>query len=192
MAALSQSRALAGVRAFTTVRPRQIAQVSNGTKVTMRRKDTYMVEVQVGEEEPEDIAVRRFMKAVVQTKVIEKLRSRKTKETKIEAYKRRLRERHEARKLGLVEPTWEEAYGEDVDPKPFDEFFARDPDNELYGDFPLPNDEFFPGNYADAGFGDNKWGGYMDQGRTGGYMNQQGGYMNQQGGYINQNGGYMQ
>lgn len=45
MATLSQSRALSGVRAFTGIRPRQVAQVSNGCKVFMRRKDSYMVEV---------------------------------------------------------------------------------------------------------------------------------------------------
>lgn len=38
----------------------------------------------LGEEEPEDIAVRRYMKAVMESKVLEVLRWRKTKETKIE------------------------------------------------------------------------------------------------------------
>jgi hypothetical protein len=45
MAALSQARAVSGCRAFTGIRPRQVAQVSNGCKVFMRRKDSYMVEV---------------------------------------------------------------------------------------------------------------------------------------------------
>ena len=44
-----------------------------------------MIEVNLGEEEPEDIAVRRYMKAVMESKVLEVLRYRKTKETKIEA-----------------------------------------------------------------------------------------------------------
>ena len=35
-------------------------------------------------------------------------------------------------RLKIVEPTWEEAYGEDIDPKPFADFFSRDPD-EYYG-----------------------------------------------------------
>jgi len=55
-------------------------------------------QVNLGEEEPEDIAVRRFMKAVMDSKLLDKLRARRYTETKIEAYKRRLRERHEARK----------------------------------------------------------------------------------------------
>ena len=38
----------------------------------------------IGEEEPEDVAVRRYMKAVMESKVLEVLRWRKTKETKIE------------------------------------------------------------------------------------------------------------
>lgn len=44
-----------------------------------------MIEVNLGEEEPEDIAVRRYLKAVTESKVLEVLRWRKTKETKIEA-----------------------------------------------------------------------------------------------------------
>jgi hypothetical protein len=108
MAALTQARTIAGCKAFTGIRPRRVAAVSNGSKYFMRRKDSYMVEVRqpapldrggvgrgatcvaqhsgspdpaaggaqvnVGEEEPEDIAVRRFMKSVMQTKVVEQVR----------------------------------------------------------------------------------------------------------------------
>jgi hypothetical protein len=45
MASLGQCRALAGCRAFTGMRARQTKQISNGCKVFMRRKDSYMVEV---------------------------------------------------------------------------------------------------------------------------------------------------
>ena len=45
MALLSQSRCLAGSKAFTGVRPRQAPAVANGSKYFMKRKDSYMVEV---------------------------------------------------------------------------------------------------------------------------------------------------
>lgn len=45
MATLTQSRALAGSKAFTGLRPRRVAQVANGGKVFMRRNDAYMIEV---------------------------------------------------------------------------------------------------------------------------------------------------
>ncbi|KAG1671027.1 hypothetical protein FOA52_014271 [Chlamydomonas sp. UWO 241] len=190
MSALSQSRCLAGSRAFTGIRPRQVAQVSNGCKVFMRRKDSYMVEVNLGEEEPEDIAVRRFMKAVMDSKLLEKLRTRRYKESKIELYKIRMRERHEIRKLGLVEPTWEEVNGDDPSPKVFDEFFSMDPDGEF--GMTMGQDDSFMGAYNDSmwgGYMDGQnrgtWeqGGYMDQSAAGGYINQ--GAFSDQGGYIN-------
>merc|ERR1719217_929273 len=171
MSQLLQCRTLAG-RAFApAVTARRIPKVSNGSKVFMRRKDSYMVEVLLGEEEPEDIAVRRFMKAVMESKVIDQMRARRYTETKIEAYKRRLRERHEVRKLNLVEPTWEETNGEDLSPKVFDEFFAMDPDNE-FGLGPLGQEDGFLGGYTDG-----MWGGYMDGQSRGNW--EQGGYMDQ-------------
>lgn len=130
MSALSQSRALVGCRsaAFGQARPcRKVSHAANGSKWFMRRKDSFMVEVQVGEDEPEDMAVRRFMKCVVQSGVINNLRARRTKETKVDTYKRKLQERAMARKLGIQEPTWEEFYGDDDgEPKPFEEFFVQD------------------------------------------------------------------
>ncbi|GAX77839.1 hypothetical protein CEUSTIGMA_g5281.t1 [Chlamydomonas eustigma] len=202
MASLSQCRVLAGTKAFTGVRPRHVKQISNGSKVFMRRKDSYMVEINLEDEEAEDIAVRRFMRAVMDSKVVEQLRARKTKESKIEAYKRRMRERHEIRKLiqsgmGGIEPTWEEINGIDNSPKVFDEFFSMDPDNQF--GMPMGQDDsmFLPG------YNDSMWGGYMDLNASarstnnweGGYMDQQvGGYMDQQqtaGGYIDQQGGYI-
>lgn len=89
-----------------------------------------VLQVNIAEDESEDSAVRRYMKQVVQSKVIDHLRARRRVETKIERYKRRQRERAEARKLGLVEPVWDELYGDDTEAKPFDEFFSRD-DEEL-------------------------------------------------------------
>jgi hypothetical protein len=46
MALLSQSKTLAGgSRAFSGLRARQAPVVSNGCRATMKRKDSYMVEV---------------------------------------------------------------------------------------------------------------------------------------------------
>lgn len=87
-------------------------------------------QVNIAEDESEDSAVRRYMKQVMQSKVIDQLRARRRVESKIETHKRRLRERAEARKLGIIEPVWDELYGDDTEAKPFDEFFSRD-DEEL-------------------------------------------------------------
>lgn len=188
MAALSQSRALAGCRAFTTLRPRAAARISNGGKVFMRRNDSYMVEVTVGEEEPEDIAIRRYMKAVMDSRVLDQLRARKVKETKIEAYKRRLRERHEMRKSEFEWPTYDQVEGVDMSPKVFDEFFSLDPDGE-FGLTGMSSDDFMSsGSFVNDGM----WGGYMDS--PAGAGNWEGGYMDTNaGGYINpqQQGGYI-
>eukprot|EP00798_Chlamydomonas_sp_ICE-L_P007458 gene7458-599_t len=202
MAALSQCRVLSGSKAFVgAARPRQAKQITNGSKYTMARKDSFMVEVQVGEEEPEDIAVRRFLMLVSDSRVIEQMRNRRYTETKVEERKRRLRERIERRKNKVVDATWEELYGQDTDPKPFETFFSRDGDgNESFFLNPYPGqDDLFPGTYMEAM--DTKWGNYAnDSSRTsGGYINGpgqsnfMGGYMtpgSNQGGYINQ-GGYM-
>jgi ribosomal protein S21 len=124
---------------------------------TQAKKDSFMVEVEVGEDEAEDLAVRRFMKRVVESKVIEQLRARRTRETKIEAYKRRFRERCEARKLerelGISEQSWNEIYGLDHEAqpsKPFHDFFSGydpdDPDAYLDAQNSLGNglgEEFF-------------------------------------------------
>lgn len=49
----------------------------------------------LAEDEPEDIAVRKFMKKVVESRVIEQLRARRYKETPLLERKRRTRERIE-------------------------------------------------------------------------------------------------
>lgn len=63
--ALTMARALTGSRAFRVVAKAPRAAAPRGVfGATMRKKDSYMVEVEVGEDEPEDVAVRRFMKQV--------------------------------------------------------------------------------------------------------------------------------
>jgi len=189
MASLSQCRALAGAKAFTGIRPRAVSAVSGAMAMTMKRKDSYMVEVNVGEDEPEDIAVRKFMKKVVESRVIEQLRARRYKETPLEEYKRRTRERIERIKLRILEPTWEEEYAnEPYEVKPFEEFFSQDPDNEtgFVNDLMQYQDQEYAmagqGAYMnDANAAGGAWGGYVNSPNAarGGYMNaQQGGYMN--------------
>jgi len=213
MAALSQCRALAGSRAMTLVQSRPSAaqyKICNGTKWTMKRKDSYMVEIEVADDETEDQAVKRYMKSVVQSGVLNKLRARRRKERKIEEYKRKLQERAQARKLGIVEPTWEEFYGLEEESRPFEEYFR-------YGEFvddsiftsrmndPMPNLMDFSmtmegysvggaGAFGDPYSGFQAQGGYVTAAPAeGGYMEQQGGYY-QQGGYVDQQqqGGYME
>lgn len=196
-------KSCSSVRAFTTARPsiRQSQLCTPSTVCKAKNSGSYMVEVQVGEEEPEDSAVRRFMKQVMDSRVIEQLRARKTVETKIVKYKRELRERIELNKAGWVEPTWEQMYGLDPDPKPFDDFFDRDDEEENTLLRRSRDDAIFDVSYPDlSGManGGQQWGGYMDANRTtasqGGYIaNQAGGYIDgyqqsgtaQQGGYIN-------
>lgn len=184
------------VRAFTTARPsmRQSQLSVPSTVCQAKNSGSYMVEVQVGEEEPEDSAVRRFMKQVMDSRVIEQLRARKTVETKIVKYKRELKERIELRKAGWVEPTWEQMYGLDPDPKPFDDFFDRDDEEENTLLRRSRDDAIFDVTYPDLASGmangGQQWGGYMDANKApaaqGGYIDgyQQSGTA-QQGGYVN-------
>ncbi|KAF8073168.1 rpsU [Scenedesmus sp. PABB004] len=191
MAALAQARALAGSKALSLA-PAGTAAArapSNGARVFMRRRDSYMVEVNVNDTETEDQAVRRYMRAVVQSGVINKLRARRTKETKIETYKRKLAERAQARKLKIEEPTWEEFYGENVEEaKPFDEFFSKpgDEEEELYlsgftADLPLLDAGYYEGPMYDL----SSYEAQQAAGVAGGYAPEQGGYINSAGGYIN-------
>ncbi|KAF5829572.1 hypothetical protein DUNSADRAFT_15887 [Dunaliella salina] len=182
MALLSQSKTLAGSRAFSGLRNRVTPVVSNGSRITMKRKDSYMVEVNVGEDEPEDIAVRKFMKKVMESGVIEELRNRRYKETPLQEWKRRTRERIAKNKMGIRMPTWEEEYGIDPEVKPFDEFFQRDPDQAAAFVDGCQYQLDGGGGYMDA------WGSNM----SGGYIQPMGGYMtaDQTGGYA-QGGTYM-
>eukprot|EP00775_Hariotina_reticulata_P011091 gene11092-11246_t len=161
MAAHTMSRVMAGSRMSMVSAQQTVKQVSNGAKYFMKRKNSYMVEVNVAETETEDQAVRRYMRAVVQSGVINKLRALRTKETKIETYKRKLAERAQARKIpaattegrGLKDPCSHygqgsslmhncsstglsaEFYGENVEEaKPFDEFFTKgnEDDEDLF------------------------------------------------------------
>lgn len=54
MAAVTQSRALAGSRMF--MQAKQTVAVTNGSKYFMRRRDSYMVEVCVGEQREATLA----------------------------------------------------------------------------------------------------------------------------------------
>uniref|UniRef100_A0A7S3QKF1 Ribosomal protein S21 n=1 Tax=Dunaliella tertiolecta TaxID=3047 RepID=A0A7S3QKF1_DUNTE len=184
MALLSQSKTLAGSRAFSGLRARVSPVVSNGSRVTMKRKDSYMVEVNVGEDEPEDIAVRKFMKKVMESGVIEELRNRRYKETPLQEWKRRTRERIAKNKMGIRMPTWEEEYGIDPEVKPFDEFYQRDP--EVAASFV---DGFMQYQLDNGGYMDSAWG----QNMAGGYIQSMGGYMSpdQTGGYAQAGGAYM-
>lgn len=184
-------------------------KICNGVKWTMKRKDSFMVEVEVADDETEDQAVKRYMKAVVQSGVINKLRNRRRKMTKIEAYKLRLQERAQIRKLKIVEPTWEDFYGLEEDSRPFEEYFRY---GATYGDGdvffgsnePMPNlltfntgmDGYTYGAPPfDAYSGFQNQGGYVTAPAEGGYMDQagfyqqQGGYVDQ--GYATQEGGYV-
>jgi len=222
MAAISQCRALAGSRAMTLTYKNSSAKpfkVCNGTKWTMKRKDSFMVEIEVADDETEDQAVKRYMKCVVQSGVINKLRARRRKETKIEAYKRRLQERAQIRKLKIVEPTWEEFYGLEEESRPFEEYFrygeyvddiffrTNDPMPNLV-DFNMEGYNFNAGGYNAGGYNGDPYssnfnagqGGYIAPPAEGGYMDQQQGWNNsygqQQGGFVGdadvtQQGGYV-
>jgi hypothetical protein len=61
-------------------------------------------------------------------------------------YKRKLQERAQARKLGILEPTWEEFYGDDEgsEAKPFEEFFVQDnEDMDIFSDMQPAELELF-------------------------------------------------
>lgn len=189
MASLSQCRALTGCRAFTVAKPRVKAQsADNGAKWFMKRKDSYMCEVQVGDEEPADTAVGRFMSQLVQTKILIELRNRRYKETPLLERKRKKMERIERRRNlreGIEEPTWVEFYGRDPEPQPFEDMFLEDDeeDFDVFQDMaPLEEEEGFLDPNLNPQF--NQFGGYMtpagtsNQWGTGGYLpSAGGGYM---------------
>ncbi|GFR52571.1 hypothetical protein Agub_g15163 [Astrephomene gubernaculifera] len=177
LTSLSHAKASAGCRAFGSARPRVAPRISQVCQ--MARNSAYMVEVDnIADDEPEDVTVRRYMKLVMQSRVLEKLRARRTKETKIEEYKRRFRERVELRKAGFVEPTFDEVPHPIFD-HPFDDFFnirdKDDPDGPFDG-MAAGNDDFL----GTFGTGEQVWdntsaqGGYVD----GNASTWQGGYMN--------------
>ncbi|KAG2444443.1 hypothetical protein HXX76_001196 [Chlamydomonas incerta] len=179
------TRQALAAKPFGTVQPRVAPRLS---KCQMARKDSYMVEVEVAEDEPEDVAVRRYMKLVMQSRVVEKLRARRTKESKIEEYKRRFRERVEMRKAGIVDPTYDELYSAELDPKPFEDFFQLRDDEDPEGAYDgvgAGSDDIF-GSFAGGSYTDTtRWGsGYPG----GGYMNTSNSF-GSSGGYM---GGYMQ
>lgn len=103
--------------------------------------------------------------------------------------------------MRIIEPTYVELHGDDPEPKPFDEFFAKDDNDDLdflsdLGDLgdDVSTDEFLTGLKKFGGYTDGagKWGGYVDNNNSmGGYQGgYQGGYM---GGYTNMaNGSYQQ
>ncbi len=121
---LSAARSAAVARPAAFGSSRVAPRVQHASTVCRARSDSFMVEVEVGDEEPEDAAVRRYMKLVMQSRVMENMRARKTRETKIEAYKRRFRERCEMRKAGVVDPTYEELYTT-TEASAFDDYFQR-------------------------------------------------------------------
>ncbi|PNH07638.1 hypothetical protein TSOC_005888 [Tetrabaena socialis] len=179
-------RAVTGCRAFTSVCPRVASRVVHSTTVHARNKDSFMIEVDVMEDEPEDAAVRRYMKLMMQSRVVEQLRGRKTKETKIENYKRRFRERVERNKAGIVDPTFEELYPTWVmEARPFDDSFQKRDDDDPLGPFDPPatgSDDIF-GTFGGSSYTERQqWGSYQSS-TTGGYAslgntsNWQGGYM---------------
>ncbi|GBF99995.1 30S ribosomal protein S21 [Raphidocelis subcapitata] len=195
MASLTTSRALAGLRAFAPASSRPTTAKTRGPAPLLARRDSFMVEVEIAEEEPEDVAVRRYMKAVMQSGVINKLRSLRHKESKIETYKRKLQERARARKLDIVDPTWEEFYGDnslfDNGMPPFDDFF-RSPEDDLdvFDNNSMPILEAL--DYNGMNFESSTWGyqgGYQPSSAYGGQQQQQQGQQQQQQG---QAGGWQQ
>jgi ribosomal protein S21 len=199
MATISQSRALAGSRAFTIVKANTKPRAaSNGAKYFMKRSDAFLVEVNVREDETEDSAVRRYMRDVLSTGVLNELRYRKTKEPKVEKYKRELKQRIDAVKAGVRQPTYHELYnleGLPAEHGPFQDFFNQaegvdamealistgaEPE-DLFGNVDNNNAQWGNyGSYVDRNFGGYGSGGYKSDVSTPGYRSDVGGYINSQ------------
>lgn len=136
----------------------------------MKRKDSFLVEVNVGEDEAEDIAVRKYMKAVMDTGVINELRSRKTKEPKKDKYKRELKNRIEAHRNGVRQPTWPEIHYDQpvlMEPGPFNDLY-RDPEGYDFN-IDLTGPEGAQGMFNPVAT-QSEWGGYNQQNYQGGYQ----------------------
>ncbi|KAK9812745.1 hypothetical protein WJX72_002953 [[Myrmecia] bisecta] len=102
---------------------------SNGTasRVAMKGKNTYIVEVTVGEDEPADNAMKRFRRAVSSSGVIFEARRRRYFENTQDEKKRRFKDSRSKRKKLFRVATYDET-NQSLEPAPFAEMFG-DPDD---------------------------------------------------------------
>uniref|UniRef100_A0A061R4Y4 Small subunit ribosomal protein S21 n=1 Tax=Tetraselmis sp. GSL018 TaxID=582737 RepID=A0A061R4Y4_9CHLO len=103
-------------------------QNNTSSRLSMKSKGTFNVEVVVGENEPADLALRRFRRAVNSAGVIAEAKRRRRFEDHQDILKRKTKElRLKKSKKFIRPPTWEEARGT-MEPAPFADLFGEPDD----------------------------------------------------------------
>ncbi|KAL6767229.1 PRPS21 [Auxenochlorella protothecoides x Auxenochlorella symbiontica] len=73
-------------------RPQPFLSSRSKETTVMKSRHTFQVEIVVGSEEPQDIALKRFKREVMNTGLVQEVRRRRRFENKVEAKKRKNRE----------------------------------------------------------------------------------------------------
>ncbi|PRW59257.1 30S ribosomal S21 [Chlorella sorokiniana] len=99
------------------------AACSNGQRTTMKSKSTYQVMVVVGDDEPQDNALKRFRREVMTAGVIPEVRRRRYFENSVDAKKRKVKEARMAakRQTGGIR-SFAQVSGQE--PAPFSDMFG--------------------------------------------------------------------
>ncbi|KAI7842264.1 hypothetical protein COHA_003905 [Chlorella ohadii] len=80
------------------LRGQRVAACSNGQRTSMKAKSTYQVMVVVGDDEPQDNALKRFRREVMNAGLIPEVRRRRYFENSVDAKKRKVKEARMAAK----------------------------------------------------------------------------------------------
>ncbi|KAL4517237.1 hypothetical protein Ndes2437B_g06841 [Nannochloris sp. 'desiccata'] len=128
MAAALQT-SFAGLRLGAPVQKRN-AFVSNGNaqRLAMKAKHTFQVEVVVGSDEPQDMAMKRFRREVMSTGLVQEVRRRRYFENSVELKKRKDRESRVKAKRNRQFPPKSYSQTTAQEPSPFSDMFGTPED----------------------------------------------------------------
>ncbi|KAL4445775.1 hypothetical protein ABPG77_008974 [Micractinium sp. CCAP 211/92] len=102
---------------------RALNVASNGSERTsMKARNTYQVQVVVGEDEPQDNALKRFRREVMTAGVIPEVRRRRYFENAVDAKKRKTKEARMAAKRQQAVRSFAQVAGQE--PAPFSDMFG--------------------------------------------------------------------
>eukprot|EP00887_Chlorella_sp_A99_P001576 scaffold8.g1576.t1 len=110
--------------------------VANGSRVAMKGRNSFQVEVVVGEDEPQDNAMKRFRREVIYAGVIPEVRRRRYFENNADAKKRKTKESRIKAKRERNRPFAVKSFGQavGVEPTPFSDLFGSPDDLALLSD----------------------------------------------------------
>ncbi|KAI3438570.1 hypothetical protein D9Q98_000997 [Chlorella vulgaris] len=105
--------------------------VSNGTQHKLRQKarSTFQVQIVVGEDEPQDNAMKRFRREVMTAGLIPEVRRRRYFENTVDMKKRKVKESHMAAKRQNTVRSFSQVSGQE--PAPFSDMFQTGEPDQL-------------------------------------------------------------